>query len=229
MKLQRCSKGHFYDEDKFSICPYCYEPKQGDSPSNSETKPVNDMEGVLVYPYSGEDISEQPDKEPRRKNEMKWVNVETDAEDESITQGFFSPEEDKELPGSGNEEKEKNPVIPCTGWLLCIAGRQLGMDFRLYEGKNSIGRGADNNVIVTREVGAIRETRALIVYEPKENRFYVMPGMSRELCYINDELLLKNQCLLKNDTLEFGDSKLMFIPGCDEKFNWDMLRSRRDQ
>ena len=40
MKLIRCNNGHFYDQDKFSSCPYC---NGGNSTSDSMTEAFEDQ------------------------------------------------------------------------------------------------------------------------------------------------------------------------------------------
>jgi len=114
---------------------------------------------------------------------------------------------------------------PVVGWLVCIEGGSLGRDYRLISGRNFIGRGKDQNVRIEGDNSVSRSRHAIVVYEPRGNQFLVQPGESRELCYLNDELVLSPQRLKANDVLTLGSTKLMFFPCCSEAFKWSTKES----
>lgn len=58
---------------------------------------------------------------------------------------------------------------------------------------------------------------ALIHILVKDNPHY---GSSKELFYVNDKLVLNPIELKAMDQLSIGDTKLMFVPLCSEKFHW---------
>ncbi|MBR2471305.1 MAG: FHA domain-containing protein, partial [Clostridia bacterium] len=110
---------------------------------------------------------------------------------------------------------------PVVGWLVCTEGPHRGEDFRLKAGRNFIGRANNMDAALTKDKSVSREKHAIVVYEPKAHIFLIQPGESRELCYINDSIVLSAQELKRNDVISVGDSKLMFFPCCDEVFNWE--------
>lgn len=112
---------------------------------------------------------------------------------------------------------------PAVGWLICIEGGNRGRDYRISAGNNTIGRSASNSIALIGDQGVSREQHAIVVYDPKSNTYYALPGNSRGLCYVNGKVILNVTELKKNDVLELGASKLMLIPCCDEKFNWNMV------
>ncbi len=114
-----------------------------------------------------------------------------------------------------------NDKDPVTGWLICVKGLNFGRDYRLKKGRNFIGRADSMDVAINGENTVSRERHAIIIYEPKQNIFLVQPGDSRELTYLNGQLVLNPTVLKKNDILELGETSLMFIPFCDETFRWD--------
>lgn len=131
----------------------------------------------------------------------------------------------------GDEDAQKTigyfgaiPSEPVVGWLVCIEGNHFGEDFRLKTGKNFIGRSKVMDVVLSGDSSVSRDRHAIIVYEPKSNIFLVQPGDSKELFYLNDEVVLSAQKIGANDILSVGDSKLMFIPCCSEKFTWDVTK-----
>lgn len=66
-----------------------------------------------------------------------------------------------------------------------------------------------------------RERHATIIHEPRQNIFIAQPGESRELFYVNGNVVLSPVQLKKNDILQIGEVCLMLIPCCDDVFNWD--------
>ena len=57
-------------------------------------------------------------------------------------------------------------------------------------------------------------------HEPRQNIFIAQPGDSRELFYVNNNVVLSPVQLKKNDVLQVGEVYLMLIPCCDSEFNW---------
>lgn len=113
---------------------------------------------------------------------------------------------------------------PVVGWLVCIDGEHFGEDFRLKSGRNFIGRGTGMDVVISKDSAVSRDKHAIVVYEPKANQFLVMPGESKELCYLNDEVVLTAREISMNEILTVGETKLMFIPCCSKAFTWDSAK-----
>ena len=124
-------------------------------------------------------------------------------------------------PVTPGESSEQNG--PCVGWLVCIGGVHIGRDFRLFVGRNTIGRGSQNGVVLSGDTSVSKEPQAIIAYEPQNNKFFAVPGTARSLSYVNGQVLLGMTELHKNDIIELGKAKLMLIPCCDEKFSWNMV------
>ena len=110
---------------------------------------------------------------------------------------------------------------PVAGWLVCIGGKQLGKDFKIVTGRNSVGRNSSNYIHLENEESVSREKHAWIFYEPRKRQFYVQPGESSGLTYVNDDTVLESRQLKHGDILEFGDTKFIFIPLCSDGFTWN--------
>ena len=81
------------------------------------------------------------------------------------------------------------------------------------------------DVVLSGDASVSRDRHAIVVYEPKSNIFLVQPGDSKELFYVNDEVVLSAQEIKGYDVLSVGNSKLMFIPCCSDRFNWDAVKN----
>jgi|GEM_PF-47465 len=111
----------------------------------------------------------------------------------------------------------KEPVV---GWLVCCEGPHKGQDFRLKSGKNFIGRSKVMDVSIAEDKTVSRERHAAVTFDPKHVLYIVQPGDSKELFYINDEVVLNPVPIKKHDVLTLGNTKLVFFPCCDSKLNW---------
>ena len=59
------------------------------------------------------------------------------------------------------------------------------------------------------------------MYEPRKREFYMKPGEGTGLCYLNEELVLEPVKMKAFDLILLGDTKLMLVPVCCERFSWD--------
>lgn len=110
---------------------------------------------------------------------------------------------------------------PVVGWLVCVKGVHFGESFCIGTGKNSIGRNSDNRIVVWADKTVSRVKHALIVYEPKKKQFYLQPGDSSGLTYLNDEYITESKIMKNHDVIELGESKFVFIPLCGDSFSWE--------
>ncbi len=113
------------------------------------------------------------------------------------------------------------PTDPVVGWLVCVGGKHFGQCFNIATGKNSIGRDETNKIILPLDNSVSRSKHALITYEPKKRNFYLQPGESSGLTYLNDDYIDESKILRAKDIIELGESKFIFIPLCDESFTWE--------
>lgn len=112
-------------------------------------------------------------------------------------------------------------VEPVVGWLVCIEGEYFGEGFQLRSGKNFVGRASDMDIVLGLDKSVSRNRHACVIYEPKSRTFIAQPGESKELFYLNDEVVLNNMKMTAYDVLQIGETRLMLIPCCSDKFSWD--------
>ena len=103
----------------------------------------------------------------------------------------------------------------------------LGKAFELKNGKNFIGRSHNMDIVLQGDANVSRERHAIVTYEPKGRIFFAQPGESRELFYVNGQVVLMNVELHDRDVLNVGNTKLMFVPFCGPDFSWDDLLANR--
>ncbi len=97
------------------------------------------------------------------------------------------------------------PKRSVVGWLVCMNGNQKGMDFRIFDGINSIGAAADCDIVITDEY--LSSKHAAIRYE--EGKYEFKDNESTNGSYLNEKRTTKDE-LIDNDTIRLGRTELRF-------------------
>ena len=108
-------------------------------------------------------------------------------------------------------------VDPVVGWLVCIEGPSRGKDFKIYGKNNTIGRSEKMDICIKGDQTISRENHARLAYDEKHNNFHLIPAESTNNIYISVYI---PTMLSAYDCIEFGDTKLLFVPFCSDKFMW---------
>ena len=173
----------------------------------------------------------EPAPAPAPKPENSLLNEvrQASASDEGKTLSYFSAvtgaagsaASAPAAPGAPAQSAAPKAIDPVVGWLVSVEGPHFGESFSIHSGMNSIGRNPSNRIVLDRDMAVSREKHAFITYEPKHRRFYVKPGDSSGLVYVNEDYITENRQINPRDVLEIGSSKLVFLPFCTEEFGWE--------
>ena len=111
------------------------------------------------------------------------------------------------IPGAGRRtvlisEKRKPPVV---GWFVAMSGDQKGEDFRLHEGKNSVGSGADSQIAL--KDSTVSGQHASVRYE--DGKFFLTDLDSSNGTFLNDRKIVREE-LKDNDVIRFGEIIVKF-------------------
>lgn len=123
------------------------------------------------------------------------------------------------LPNSAYDRK--TAFSPVTGWLVCTEGPAKGMDYRIRAGYNYIGRSEHMDICIRGDLQISRERHALIAYDHQERVFFFGPADGKSLVRINGKMVMNPTQLNAFDVISVGETKLLFVPLCGERFNWD--------
>lgn len=201
MNLVRCEKGHFYDKDASGEqCPYCTQMNQP-KPAAPQAAPE-----PAAAPKPQPQETPAPPSTPAQTPPAASMPPLPEEEDENCTVGYYS---------------RVIGVEPVVGWLVCIEGEYKGESFKLKSGRNFIGRAANMDVVLSADHSVSRFKHASVIYEPRGRQFIVSTGESRELCYLNDAVVLSNKIMNAYDVLNLGNTSLMLIPCCGPRFTWE--------
>lgn len=117
---------------------------------------------------------------------------------------------------AGADAKKTRMIVeeasaPVVGWLVALNGNSKGKDFRVVEGKTSIGSLEDNNIVLNDEF--ISGHHATIKFVQKDGeRIFILTDMdSSNGTFLNDaEEPIAREELVDNDTVTFGKVKMKF-------------------
>lgn len=225
MNLKRCEKGHFYDVDKFASCPHCA-GGTGNADETVAVMPEDDVKTERVVLDTGSQKA-SPVSPVIPTSPVAVASPLTAAISQAkkeISMGAVSDDDAKTV----RYYETESGIEPVAGWLVCIDGEEQGKSYNLKDGRNFIGRSAHMDVVL-KDNTVSRDKHAVILYEPKKREFLAQPGESRELFYLNDEVVLGFVKLKANDVLQIGNTRLMFIPFCSETFSWDDVKKEKEE
>ena len=77
------------------------------------------------------------------------------------------------------------------------------------------------DIVITGDLKISAENHAKISYSDKRNRFNLLPGEGRNIVYLNDEEVFTPMPLHAYNLIDFGETKLLFVTLCGEKFTWE--------
>lgn len=257
MNLVRCNNGHFYDSDKFAVCPHCSGGNQamggmgnqamggmgnqnmgfgGYSSTSEETVAYDAPQGFggsdntvgETWGMGNSSFTEKPtEAAPTFGDPFPTPTpAAKPAGSPSLNQLFENSssnvnavfEEDDDVTKRYDESVAREPVV---GWLVAISGEAKGTSYILRKDKNFIGRSDSMDVVIKGDQRVSRNKHAIVVYESKNKLFMVQPGESRELFYLNGNVVLNTETLKAYDRILIGETELLFIPLCGEQFSWD--------
>lgn len=99
-------------------------------------------------------------------------------------------------------EKRKPPVV---GWFVAMSGDQKGEDFRLHDGKNTVGSGSDSQIAL--RDSTVSSQHASVRHE--DGKFIMTDLDSSNGTFLNDRKVVREE-LNDNDTIRFGEVIVKF-------------------
>ncbi len=227
MNLKRCEKGHFYDVDKYaSGCPHCAGGVDEGMNATVRFNGVDEQQGVTM-PATAAYVDTAPRQEYDSIPTAGTTSVGAGGSLADLVNNVTSPDTSASSVEDAGVTQRFNPGNvkgePVVGWLVCITGEDAGKSFELKSGRNFIGRASNMDVVLASDKSVSRDKHAIILYEPRKRIFLAQPGESRELFYVNEEVVLNTQQLNVHDKILVGSTELIFVPFCGENFAWGDL------
>lgn len=218
MQLITCRNGHRYDPSLTSECPECALFSSGVTIDEG----TMDLGGYRQPEFIGETLDLQaggdgatiPLSNPRssgsQSNYGSTRKTEPVAEEYGATMAI-------DRGGKFVSKKEQKT----TGWLVCIAGPELGKDYRLHNDNNFIGRNQSNDVCIPADATVSGDKHCVITYDRVDRIFYIGLSAGASIIRLNGRPVLMTQELKTGDRIQIGQGTFLFVPLCGENFEWD--------
>ena len=101
--------------------------------------------------------------------------------------------------------------MPVAGWLVALNGKHKGEDFKIREGKTSIGSNPGNNIVMNDEYISSNHATIKFVDQDGERIFILSDLDSANGTFLNDaEEPIAREELVDNDTVTFGQTRMKF-------------------
>ncbi len=222
MSAVECGRGHLYDSNIYTTCPYCNSNSQAIHFSGVSVDKDNRTRPISGGPIAG----------PSQFDKITPVREFSNGEISILNEGKTLPPKDYAKPVKVDDDnktigmmKEKLGIDPVVGWLVCIEGQEIGKDYKLRGQINTIGRSEKMDVCIREDKTISYENHARLSFSERNNRFNLIPAESKNVIYLNDNEVFTPTLLNPYDVIDFGDTKLMFIPFCSDKFDWKAKKS----
>ncbi len=218
MAVIKCgSCNHFYNDGQYESCPSC-----GVSTADSESSDTDFIEETSEVTGSTVDLSKYASSSSPEQSSLG-----NDLDDEStVALGDLDDDPDDQV--TIPMVKKDSGIDPVCGWLVCIEGPDKGRDFRIKTERNFIGRGASMDIVIAGDDSISRENHGSITFDPRTLKFTISTGEGRGLLYLNQKVVESAKALKSYDLVEVGETKLLFLPFCTEKFSWDSSSDKKE-
>jgi len=209
--LQRCSNGHYYPKD-MRYCPYCPSTRKNKATGNTtisdDMNKGNPNAGVGTDPNKTQTNMDNSGSY-RDPNEtiVPGFNDDDDDDDIDLTKTYI---QDVEVDESGEKhEKKARMERRLVGWLISYTIDDMGVDFRLFEGRTTVGTNPQNSISITNDV-SISNHHLTILF--RKDIFKVKDELSSNGTIINGKDLEPDEVreLKDGDEIKLGDTILIF-------------------
>lgn len=224
MEIVRCEKGHFYDAEANSSCPQCAAEAQGGGVSGyGPTEPIGPTEPVGSTEPVGPTVPGDP----------SGLGSGSMGATVPVTDPGFTPTDfagGGRMTGARVQSYEPTMPVPqggvagfnpVVGWLVCVDGADKGTDYRIRNGNNYIGRDQSMDICIRNDNHISNQNAAIIGYDDVERQFFFGPAGGHNTVRVNGKMVINAVPLSAYDEITVGTTKLMFVPLCGERFDWN--------
>jgi hypothetical protein len=210
--FKKCNNGHFYKEG-LTNCPYCPSgANQGNNDlsstlatGSSETgSPGNaDLERTRVVGSEGQGAT--PDK-----THVVGTSNSGQAPKRNLDRTFIADvEETTTERGEVKIESAPRSTRRIVGWIVSYTLDPMGVDYRIFEGTNTIGRDAKNTIPITKDP-TISGEHVVILY--RNGKFKIKDKMTANGTFLNDVELEVEEAydLGDGDVIRVGNTTFKF-------------------
>lgn len=196
-RFKKCPNGHTYKAE-LSECPICNSSKNvgASKPGSQATQIINSLDGGTFG------LKTTTDDEPIQIN-TRDVDPHKDFSKTMVEEEIIEENEN----GSVVNRSEVRRASKLVGWLVTYDLDSNGVDFRLFEGRNLIGRDFSCGVCINDN--KVSSQHAILLY--RNGKFRIKDNLSVNGTIVNGEDIDDDSVLLSDgDIIKVGDTVLLF-------------------
>lgn len=198
-EYKQCPNGHYYQG---TTCPYC---KNGNNAQGSKTSLKTEIfegEGGAGVGFQGTSAATVMDVDGNAATVLDNGASATNQHYSNRT--VFGDEEETE---TGKVEKTYRSSRKLVGWLVSYTLDDMGVDYKLYEGRNIIGRDNDCNITVNDKM--VSGKHAVILF--RADKYSISDQQSSHGTFVNDEdIELAPHYIKDGDIIRIGETVFKF-------------------
>lgn len=195
-EFKQCLNGHYYQG---TTCPYC---KASSSSTGNNTSLKTE-----VFVGDGGTRTTVTDEQETVVNNVGNGKARNGTLPTNRTVFGNDPEIEVTSTGQQVEKKVYRNSRKLVGWLVTYSLDAMGVDYKLYEGRNSIGRDVDCNITVND--GMISGKHAVLLF--RADKYSLTDSQSSHGTFVNDEDIdLEPRYLKDGDIICIGETVFKF-------------------
>lgn len=173
--FKQCEKGHYYKEE-LDACPYC--PKQGVSGTSSGLGDKTQLMGSQSNQGDADKtiiLGAGSSSAPTQLNQPEQPF----AHKRDLSKTYIQGASDHNEPDAPAAPRPTRKIM---GWIISYTLDPMGMDYRIYEGNNTIGRDISNTIVILKDT-AVSGKHVTIL--SKNSKFYIKDEMASNGTFLN--------------------------------------------
>lgn len=200
--FKKCNNGHFYKED-LTACPYC--PGGNSSGGSNAGSGGADLGRTMVTSAGGsgsdsgktEVFGSGNDSSDKTKVFGSGGTNQGSGQVRDLNRTYIAGVSDQESDELGGKvESAPRSTRRIVGWIISYTLDPMGVDYRIYEGTNTIGRDAKNTITLTLDP-TISGEHVTILY--RNGKFKIKDKMTANGTYLNGQELEVEEAYNLND------------------------------
>ena len=239
IKMCTCPNGHYFNADIYARCPECgAAPVEGGQSYGGGAFPKTTDPSQAGGSYGGGAFPKTMDPREAAGGSYGGGSFPKTMDPREASGSYGGGEFPKTTPPGSDRKASGGPATPFSvptqaavdlrhgvgtepvvGWLVCIEGPMRGMDFRIHDGYNFIGR-EEGDVHIYGDNAISRQKHAVVAFYSKRNSYHVGPADGRNIIELNDEPVFNHVQMENYDVITVGNTKLMLVGMCGDRFNW---------
>lgn len=206
--FNKCDNGHFF-KDSLSHCPYCTDATSTISSGNGQPIDLNKtIVGTGNTPQTEIKTEHYGDSDKTKVFGGNAAQIPSQQDlNKTFIGGVVHSSEDKGNPiASPNTPRASRKIV---AWIISYTLDEMGVDYRIYEGNNTIGREPVNSIIIAKDQ-TVSGKHANILN--KGGKFWIRDEMAANGTFLNEEELEPSKAyeLNDNDVIKIANTVFKF-------------------